>query len=605
MSRSGRRYRCRDPLRAVALAPTPGAPRRPLRARRSGVPRTRSAVRLPAADPALPRALADAAARRSTASRARRRPCSPRPCARSARWSCSSIDQAAYAEYVDSLQAPTYLTIFSAEPMPGHGVLEIPLPATMTCVDHMLGGPGAADQPERPLTEIEGGVVARLRRAAARRDALLASSTSSRSSPTVTGVEYSPQFAQVAGASDVMVVAHLRAADQRALLPDDHLPAVLRPAAAPGQAPPRPPRSPTASAPSAARAADLLQQQFAAGPGRGRGPLPADPRRPERPRRPQPSATSSGSTHPAAAPLDVTVDDIRLRPRHRRCAGPPPRRPDRGHPEGELMTTVQITPRQSELAVAAATRRGAVLPAVEPLTAADAQPGTEHVTGTFAGAAIADLEPAGLGRIAVLVAADLVEALASSPLGGLDLAAATQPALDAVAARARHARPAPARAVELALVVADLGTVHRRPARRLRHRRRSPGHRRRAGGGRGSDQAAAASIGDAPEARPFSTTTPITPAAAPVAAVAHEPARHRDAARRRHGGHRRARPHPDDRPRPARAVPRRRARARPRRRQPGRPAGQRPADRPRRGRRRRRGLRPARHRDRRRQRRPS
>ena len=70
-----------------------------------------------------------------------------------------SIEQQSYAEYVDSLGAPTYMMMFSAEPMPGQGVLEIPLPATMACVDHMLGGPGGSDQPVRPLTEIESAVV--------------------------------------------------------------------------------------------------------------------------------------------------------------------------------------------------------------------------------------------------------------------------------------------------------------------------------------------------------------------------------------------------------------------------------------------------------------
>jgi flagellar motor switch protein FliN len=180
------------------------------------------------------------------------------------------------------------------------------------------------------------------------------------------------------------------------------------------------------------------------------------------------------------------------------------------------MTTEQITPRQSELAVAAAAAAAQVLPAVEPLTAADAQPGTEHVTGTFAGAAIADLEPAGLGRIAVLVAADLVEALASSPLGGLDLAAATQPAIDAVAA-SLGTKAGAARAVELSLVVADLGPFTAVPLL-------------------GTGFAAAVLITDAalavaeevaeagapaaPEAKPFSTTAPLTPAAAPVAAPA-------------------------------------------------------------------------------------
>ena len=45
----------------------------------------------------------------------------------------TSVEQRSYAEYVDSLTSTTYLTIFSAEPMPGLGVLEIPLPAMMAC----------------------------------------------------------------------------------------------------------------------------------------------------------------------------------------------------------------------------------------------------------------------------------------------------------------------------------------------------------------------------------------------------------------------------------------------------------------------------------------
>ena len=101
---------------------------------------------------------------------------------------------------------------------------------------------------------------------------------------------------------------------------------------------------------------------------------------------------------------------------------------------------------RADVAVAAATAAATVLPAAEPLTVAPAQPGTDHVTQTFAGAALADLDFPGGPRIAVLVAADLVEALASSPLGGLDLAAAAQPALDAAAPAlgAAPAAPAPA-----------------------------------------------------------------------------------------------------------------------------------------------------------------
>lgn len=115
------------------------------------------------------------------------------------------IAQRTYSEYVDGLGSSTYMTLFSAEPMPGTGVLEIPLYATMSCLDHMLGGPGSEEQPDRPLTEIEDGVIRGLV------ERLLSEMRYSLApvvmlEPTITGVEYSPQFAQVASAADVMVV---------------------------------------------------------------------------------------------------------------------------------------------------------------------------------------------------------------------------------------------------------------------------------------------------------------------------------------------------------------------------------------------------------------
>ena len=55
--------------------------------------------------------------------------------------SLASIDQRSYAEYIQSLGGSTYMTVFSADPMPGSGIFEMPLGATMLCVDHMLGGP--------------------------------------------------------------------------------------------------------------------------------------------------------------------------------------------------------------------------------------------------------------------------------------------------------------------------------------------------------------------------------------------------------------------------------------------------------------------------------
>lgn len=219
----------------------------------------------------------------------------------------SSIEQRSYTEYVDSLNASTYLTMFSAEPMPGLGVLEIPLVATMACVDHMLGGPGNPDQPDRPLTEIEGGVIGGLI------ERLLGEMRYSLApivelEPAVTGIEYSPQFAQVAGAADVMVVASfdLRIDDRphrmTVCLPFSGLLPHLATAAAPAPASER-------ERAKRAHAAELLQDRFET--------VPLDVAVRFRPTRLGPGALSAlrpgdvlSLNHPASAPLDVTVDDI-------------------------------------------------------------------------------------------------------------------------------------------------------------------------------------------------------------------------------------------------------------------------------------------------------
>jgi len=221
--------------------------------------------------------------------------------------SLGSIEQRSYTEYVDSLNASTYLTMFSAEPMPGLGVLEIPLVATMACVDHMLGGPGNPDQPDRPLTEIEGGVIGGLI------ERLLGELRYSLApivelEPAVTGIEYSPQLAQVAGAADVMVVASfdLRIDDRphrmTVCLPFSGLLPHLATAAAPAPASER-------ERAKRAHAAELLQDRFET--------VPLDVAVRFRPTRLGPGALSAlrpgdvlSLNHPASAPLDVTVDDI-------------------------------------------------------------------------------------------------------------------------------------------------------------------------------------------------------------------------------------------------------------------------------------------------------
>ena len=81
------------------------------------------------------------------------------------------------------------------------------------------------------------------------------------------------------------------------------------------------------------------------------------------------------------------------------------------------MTTAPDT----ALATKAAEAAAEVLPAVDPLSAAGAQPGNEHVTASFAGAATAQLDTlsGATHRIAVLVGPDGEEAVKDAIGAGL------------------------------------------------------------------------------------------------------------------------------------------------------------------------------------------
>lgn len=117
-----------------------------------------------------------------------------------------SGEQLTYAEYIETLADPSYLTIFSLDPIQQPAVLHMPMAATMSAVDHLLGGPGTGAQPERPLTDLESAVVGGLfERLVA--EVRYAFASLVEVNPVITGVEYSPQLAQVAASSDAMVVA--------------------------------------------------------------------------------------------------------------------------------------------------------------------------------------------------------------------------------------------------------------------------------------------------------------------------------------------------------------------------------------------------------------
>lgn len=217
-----------------------------------------------------------------------------------------SVVQCNYAEYVEGLNSPTYMTIFTADPIPGRGVLEMPVGAIMSCVDHILGGPGSPDQPLRNLSDIESNVIGGFT------ERLLAEMRYSLGNvldfePVIVGVEYSPLFAQLASASDVVAVAafDLRIDDLShritVCLPFSGLLPHLVTAAAP---------APVSERERAKRAesAFLLQAQFQS--------VPIDVTIRFRTTRVSPDSLGDLEigdvvrlSHPAAAPLEVFTDD--------------------------------------------------------------------------------------------------------------------------------------------------------------------------------------------------------------------------------------------------------------------------------------------------------
>ncbi len=117
-----------------------------------------------------------------------------------------SVQQMSYGEYVGSLMAPSFMALVTIPPLPGTGILQFNHETAMTCVDRLLGGPGTTAQPARAFTEIESDLMTSLSQRVAH-EMRYAFEGLVRISPTVTGLEGNPQFAQVAAASDAVIVA--------------------------------------------------------------------------------------------------------------------------------------------------------------------------------------------------------------------------------------------------------------------------------------------------------------------------------------------------------------------------------------------------------------
>jgi flagellar motor switch protein FliM len=123
-----------------------------------------------------------------------------------ARLELVGIEQFAYDDYLATLPDTVFITTFTLEPLAGKGLLSYPLDMAMAIVDHMLGGSGKAEQPNRPMTAMESAITTHL---LSRLLDEFANSfgTITEIQPALNGFEYNPQLAQAASGSDTVMVA--------------------------------------------------------------------------------------------------------------------------------------------------------------------------------------------------------------------------------------------------------------------------------------------------------------------------------------------------------------------------------------------------------------
>lgn len=117
-------------------------------------------------------------------------------------------EQRTYQEFVREASDPAILAAFSAEPLLGSALLEVEPAIAFPMIDRLLGGPGAAHGPLRPVTEIELGVIHRVLQAVLDtwRDAW---SHISALRPRILGVETNPLFTQLVAPTEIVLAVTL------------------------------------------------------------------------------------------------------------------------------------------------------------------------------------------------------------------------------------------------------------------------------------------------------------------------------------------------------------------------------------------------------------
>jgi flagellar motor switch protein FliM len=118
----------------------------------------------------------------------------------------SDLDELSYDEQITGLPQGTVCAVLSMEPLAGKALLTMEQQTLLTMIDYLLGGPGAEEQPERPITDIEQALVRYLLNRVLR-ELAYALEPIGRTNPQLIALESNAQFVQAAAPTDPMVVA--------------------------------------------------------------------------------------------------------------------------------------------------------------------------------------------------------------------------------------------------------------------------------------------------------------------------------------------------------------------------------------------------------------
>jgi flagellar motor switch protein FliM len=121
------------------------------------------------------------------------------------------VDEMSYDEYLSGLQEGSVCAVLSMEPLQGKALLSIDLSTLLMMIDHLLGGIGTENQPERALTDIEQKLV-RLLFGRVLRELAYAFEPIAVTKPQLLTLESNAQFVQAAAPTDPVVVARMQLA---------------------------------------------------------------------------------------------------------------------------------------------------------------------------------------------------------------------------------------------------------------------------------------------------------------------------------------------------------------------------------------------------------